>query len=312
MKRLHKFTIIICIVFTLITKVSAQDINHTTIKNVATTELYSTTEGVVTEAGLAQKEKEVQVLKNRLELMKAANIKAELIQQINEELKTQQEKLIEIKQAIQEAKTSLQGQYTKVKQSSNQLKEVMPNQPLNDTEEWFSEKKQELHKVSYKVKEVESSTADVKELVFVERLSLKDRLFWELDLGIAKDQLQLNSISPLLGCQLSERFSLGVGPTWQRVAKAGEEGQQLSSRLMARVNVYRNLFAVQVENLTALSSNLPEANLGQSAQLIGGRFNLPTIKGKQLNFTLLRNLTKSSELTNNYMGLWQAKMGIAF
>ena len=174
----------------------------------------------------------------------------------------------------------------------------------NDTQEKLLKLKQELtpesveslanntvNKGRYKLKELKETQEGVKELVIQDKLDIKDRMFWELDLGLAKNDMSLMNISPLLGYQLSERFSLGVGPTWQRIANARQDGQQMSGRLMARVGVIKNVFSLQVENVTSLTSSLPEVNIGESAQLFGGRFQLPEVKGKQMNFTLLRNLS---------------------
>lgn len=164
----------------------------------------------------------------------------------------------------------------------------------------------------WKVKEAKEVEKGVKELIIVDKLAIKDRMFWEVDLGISKNNLSVMNISPILGYQLSERFALGVGPTWQRVAEAGVEGKQISSRLMARVNVVKDIFSLQVENLTSLSSDLPEVSLGESARLIGGRINLPQIQGRQLNFTLLHNLSQQKSAIPTYMKAWQAKIGLVF
>ena len=130
--------------------------------------------------------------------------------------------------------------------------------------------------------------------------------------GLSKQNMQLMSISPLLGYQLSERFALGVGPTWQRVAQVGETNQQVGSRVMGRVSVLKDVFDVQVENITNLTEGLPEVNIGESAQLVGGRLSLPEIKGKQLNLTLLHNLSQQKQVVPSYMGIWQARLGLAF
>lgn len=307
---------------------------------------------VPSDKSLAVMQRDITEMKENLKLLKSSGVNQEVLDELQHKINSKeamlsnmtssyekiQETFIEKQQSLKELIETTSFEELTINQLSQQLgvtKEEISLAQINDllnspdivleTKEKLEKLVQEvnieqaetlatnkLNKGRYQLKEVKNREDDVKELLIQDKLDIKNRMFWELDLGLARNNMNMMSISPLLGYQLSERFSLGVGPTWQRIANAGEQGKQMNGRLMARVAVVKNIFSLQVENVTNLTSNLPEVSIGESAQLLGGRLNLPEIKGKQLNFTLLRNLSQQKTVVPSYMGAWQAKVGIMF
>lgn len=176
------------------------------------------------------------------------------------------------------------------------------------------EKSKHLKSIANKYKVTEIDHKEYKEVVFKKKPELKDMMFMEADVSLLKSDRTLVNASTIFGMQLSKRFALGLGTSYQNVDGLNQNLQGLwSGRLMTRVNVFKDIVALQFEGLSSIPS-LSEGSEGDGvnfSQLIGTRFSMPSDSKLPLNMTLLHNLN-GKVASPAYSAPWQMKFGISF
>lgn len=172
-----------------------------------------------------------------------------------------------------------------------------------------------VNKAEHRIEEIKGANGEVSSLVMKEKQKLQDKLFFEADLGFSKNNLDLLSVSPLLGYSLTDKVDFGLGSYWER---ASAEGFDFSgTRLLTRIHVLENIFAIQYENISSGFSTLSSGmGRNEGIQMLGARFSLPTANPNRLmNFTLSHKLNKPETISaypSQFMSAWQMKMGMTF
>lgn len=175
-----------------------------------------------------------------------------------------------------------------------------------------AEKAQKLASTAkkYRVKEIEKE--DYKEVIIQKKPELKEMMFMEADISLLRSDQMLVNASSVLGMQLSKKFALGLGTSYQNMDGLNThlEGNW-SGRLMTRMNVWKDILAVQVEGLSSLPNLSNETSQWNFSQLIGTRFSMPSESKVPMNFTLMHNLN-SEVASPAYAAPWFMKLGIQF
>lgn len=172
-----------------------------------------------------------------------------------------------------------------------------------------------LDEVSNKYKAKQVVGENYTEVIIKDKPSLKDMLFLETDLSLLRANQALVNASSLLGMQFSTKWAVGLGTSYQNINGLNSNLTGLwSGRLMTRMNVWRDILAVQVEGISTLpglSKGLRGGNSWRFAPLVGTRLNMPSEGKLPLSMTLLRNfnpkMTDAMQVTP-----WQMKLGILF
>lgn len=177
-----------------------------------------------------------------------------------------------------------------------------------------AEKASALHALGKKHKVKEIDHEDYKEVVFEKKQTLKEKMFVETDVNLLQTDQSLVNVSSLVGMQVSKRVAFGLGTSYQNMDGLNQDLSGLwSGRLMTRVNVWKDIVALQVEGLStlpSLSSDL-DANQYGFSQLIGTRLNLPMDSKFPLHMTFMHNLN-NKVASPAYAAPWQMKLGLLF
>lgn len=178
-----------------------------------------------------------------------------------------------------------------------------------------AEKAKSLQRVTKKHNMKEVNHKDYKEVVFSKKPELKDMMFLEADLTILKSNRALVNASSLLGMQMSNRFAVGLGTSYQNMDGLNQNLNGLwSGRLMTRMNVWKDILSVQLEGLSTLPGLSGSIDGGQNwgfSQLIGTRIKMPSSSKLPLNMTLLHNLN-NKVASPAYSAPWQMQLGLRF
>jgi hypothetical protein len=128
---------------------------------------------------------------------------------------------------------------------------------------------------------------------------LSERMYFGGNFSLQFGSLTFVDISPLAGVMLTEKFSTGLGATYQYLKFARSSSNVYGGRLFGRYNITRNIFAhTEIESLNT-AYVVPGATPGQDRMardwvqglFIGGGYFTPFGNRGGANITLLYNLT---------------------
>lgn len=127
--------------------------------------------------------------------------------------------------------------------------------------------------------------------------SLKDRMYFGGNFALSFGTITYVDISPLAGVMLTERFSTGIGATYQYFNDTrfpGGNNNLYGGRLFARYNVFPNIFLhSEYENLNFDLYNLRTERFERSwipSYFVGAGYFTPFGDRGGANFMLLYNL----------------------
>lgn len=127
----------------------------------------------------------------------------------------------------------------------------------------------------------------------------KDRMYFGGNFSLQFGTMTFIDISPLAGVMLTEKFSTGLGATYQYLSFRRNSTSVYGGRVFGRYNITRNIFAhSEVEKLNT-AYVVPGATSGQdrlvrdwvTGVFVGGGYFTPFGSRGGANITLLYNLT---------------------
>lgn len=128
---------------------------------------------------------------------------------------------------------------------------------------------------------------------------LKDRMYFGGNFSLQFGSLTFIDISPLAGVMLTDKFSTGLGATYQYLSFYRNSTSVYGGRLFGRYNITRSIFAhSEVEKLNT-AYVIPGATSGQdrlvrdwvTGVFVGGGYFTPFGNRGGANITVLYNLT---------------------
>lgn len=133
--------------------------------------------------------------------------------------------------------------------------------------------------------------------------SFGERLYFGGSFGFSFGDYTYIDVSPLIGYGITERFSAGVGGTYQYISNYGAKDSNYGGRVFSRYGIFKNVFAhVEYESLNGTPLNIDNIALLQrtwiDAFFIGAGYS--THLGAQQGFQayLLYNLLHDEQKTH--------------
>jgi hypothetical protein len=127
--------------------------------------------------------------------------------------------------------------------------------------------------------------------------SLKERMYFGGNMALQLGTLTFIEVSPLAGIMITEKFSTGLGSTYQYFNDrrfVGGNNHIYGGRIFARYNVFQKIFAYsEFESLNLDLFNQRSEQFNREwvpAFFVGGGYFTPTGNRGGVNFSLLYNL----------------------
>ena len=136
-----------------------------------------------------------------------------------------------------------------------------------------------------------------------EKLSIKERIFFGGNIGLQFGTITQIDLSPLIGYRVSERFSSGIGITYQYYSDSRFDFNTdiYGGRVFGRYFIYEDFFAHAEFEVLSLETELDRLNLYPDddrflihSVLVGGGYRQKIGQSSSINFMVLYNLNQSS------------------
>lgn len=132
-----------------------------------------------------------------------------------------------------------------------------------------------------------------------EKVPLSDRLYFGGNFGLQFGSITYVDVSPLVGVMITERYSAGVGITYQylKYRDFSESSNVYGGRIFNRYNVLPNVFAqAEFESLNVeayretATGDIVSRREWEPGLFLGGGYFIPFGRRGGMNFTLLYNV----------------------
>ncbi|WP_186754579.1 hypothetical protein [Echinicola salinicaeni] len=132
-----------------------------------------------------------------------------------------------------------------------------------------------------------------------EKVPLSERLYFGGNFGLQFGSITYVDVSPLVGVMITDRYSAGVGITYQylKYRDFSESSNVYGGRIFNRYNVLPNVFAqAEFESLNVeafrknLNGDIVSSREWEPGLFLGGGYFIPFGRRGGMNFTLLYNV----------------------